>query len=505
MKKIGYLPRSRSLTLPAFFNFAVGLSLLLAVTWDVTHNNLWAQGIVSTFDNDVDGWTVSNTTVSQMASGGNPGGFLFHDNPETTISILMAPAKFLGDLRAFNGGTFSFDGNMLQQSDPPFEAFFDYGHAEINGLPGESAVVDMALEQPPEKSWKTFNVAMTAAKWIDGGQLTEEQWQTLLSHVSSFVLSIEAINGQEMQGIDNIKLLPPAPTDDFLRLVNISTRAPVGTGDNVMIGGIIVRGSTRSTKTNSAQLAGEKKVLLRAIGPSLPLAGTLADPKLALFDSTGTMIGANDNWRTTQIGGVITSDNVAAIEASTIPPTEESESAMVVDLPEGAYTVILSGVNDTTGIALVEAYDLDGPTTSDLANISTRSFVQTGDDVMIGGIIISSDAGTGTTVVLRAIGPSLAGLGVAGTLEDPMLELHDSTGALIASNDDWKETQQTEIEDAGLAPNDDRESAIQIALGPGLYTAIVRGAGDTSGVALVEAYNLEASGPVVARRTLAAD
>ena len=142
----------------------------------------------------------------------------------------------------------------------------------------------------------------------------------------------------------------------------------------------------------------------------------------------------------------------------------------------------------TTGVALVEAYDLDRSVDSKLANISTRGFVQTGDNVMIGGLIILGEADT--DVLVRAIGPTLANAGVDGALEDPILELHDANGSLIVSNDDWKTTQQTEIEATGLAPTDDRESAILRTLAPDSYTAIVRGKNDTSGVALVEVYNI---------------
>ena len=142
-----------------------------------------------------------------------------------------------------------------------------------------------------------------------------------------------------------------------------------------------------------------------------------------------------------------------------------------------------------TGVGLVEAYDLDAAAGTD-ANISTRGFIDTGDNVMVGGFIIGAGGGGSATVVVRGIGPSLTALGVPGALADPTLELHDAGGALLMSNDDWKDTQQTEIEAAGLAPTDDRESAILSILPPGAYTAIVRGAGDTTGVGLVEAYNL---------------
>lgn len=157
-------------------------------------------------------------------------------------------------------------------------------------------------------------------------------------------------------------------------------------------------------------------------------------------------------------------------------------------LAPGTYTAIARGVNGTTGIALVEVYDLDRMVDSKLANISTRGLVQTEDNVMIGGLIIVGDADT--DVLVRAIGPELTALGVDGALADPILELHDQDGALITTNDDWKETQQTEIEATSLAPTDDHESAILATLSPANYTAIVRGKNDTIGVALIEAYNV---------------
>ena len=241
----------------------------------------------------------------------------------------------------------------------------------------------------------------------------------------------------------------------------------VGTGDNVLIGGFIITGS------------GDKNVIVRAIGPSLTkvgLAGALADPTLELHDQTGAIIASNDNWKDTQ---------QSEIEATTIPPSEDKESAIVKRLTPGAYTAIVRGKNDTTGIGLVEAYGLDG--TATLANISTRGFVQTGDNVMIGGFIVLN-TGVPTKVIVRAIGPSLSG--IANTLTDPTLELHDSNGVIVASNDNWKDTQESEIE-ATIPPTDDRESAIVQTLSTGAYTAIVRGKNDATGIALIEAYNLQ--------------
>ncbi len=242
-----------------------------------------------------------------------------------------------------------------------------------------------------------------------------------------------------------------------------------------MIGGVIEVGPN------------PQKVIVRAIGPSLPVTGKLANPTLALYGPDGALIASNDDWRSTQ---------EAEIVASTIPPTNDLESAIVATLPaspEGiGYTAVMSGVNGTTGIGLVEAYDLDSAAASRLANISTRGRVETGNDVLIGGIIVvGSDA---QKVIIRAIGPSLGGSGVSGTLQDPTLELHDSNGALLASNDDWRDTQEAEIIATTVPPTSDLEAAIVTTLPASpsgiAYTAIVRGANDTTGVALVEVYAL---------------
>jgi hypothetical protein len=267
---------------------------------------------------------------------------------------------------------------------------------------------------------------------------------------------------------------------------NISTRLAVGIGDDAGIGGFI--NTLRPTVAQNAPLnVGAKQVVIRAIGPSLGafgVNGPLADPILELHLPDGSVV-MNDNWRDTQEQEIMDSG---------LAPSDDLESAILTSLEPGAYTAIVRGGNGTTGVGLVEIYDLDGAAVSELGNISTRGSVQTGDGVMIGGFIVGGTENTASTMVVRAIGPSLSDFGVANALEDPVLELHDGSGALLASNDNWKDTQQTELEAASLAPNDDREAAIEVALGPGAYTAIVRGAGDTSGVALVEAYNLEAAG-----------
>ncbi len=212
----------------------------------------------------------------------------------------------------------------------------------------------------------------------------------------------------------------------------------------------------------------------------MPVSGTLADPILELHDSTGATIAMNDNWQDS-------ADEQAIIDAG-FDPADENESAILTTLDPGLYTTIVRGVGGTTGAALVEVYDLDRTVDSKLANISTRGLVQTGDNILIGGLIVLGDADT--DVLVRAIGPTLGAAGVANALADPILELRDKNGALITTNDNWKDTQQAEIEATNLAPTEESESAILATLSPDSYTAIVRGKDDTTGVALVEVYNL---------------
>ncbi len=170
--------------------------------------------------------------------------------------------------------------------------------------------------------------------------------------------------------------------------------------------------------------------------------------------------------------------------------SDDREAAIVATLDPGAYTAILQGKNNTTGTALVEAYDLDATAEAQFANISTRGLVGTDDAALIGGLIISSEASAQANIVVRALGPSLGAIGVAGALQDPTLELHDSNGGLVALNDNWRDTQEGIITSTGLEPSDDREAAIFAALPAGAYTAVVHGKDETTGVGLVEAYNI---------------
>lgn len=259
---------------------------------------------------------------------------------------------------------------------------------------------------------------------------------------------------------------PPVPPKTLL---NVATRLRAQTGDNALIGGFILTGSQT------------KHLAIRAIGPSLPVPGKLDDPVLQLFESSGALIAENNNWNAHRVD----------VLATGIPPADEHEAVVAVDLAPGSYTAVVRGVNESSGVAVVEAYDLSADSNSKLANISTRGVVEAGDNVMIGGFIIGGGESTG--VAVRAIGPSLAHHRVTGALDDPMLEVYDSNGGLLAQDDDWRMYQEQPLIDSGLAPTDDRESAMLLYLQPGAYTAIVRGKNNGTGIGLVEVYNLDAN------------
>jgi hypothetical protein len=256
--------------------------------------------------------------------------------------------------------------------------------------------------------------------------------------------------------------------------VNLSTRMRAEPGDNAGIGGFIITGSA------------PKHVLIRAIGPSLTKFGfsaseVLADPTLELHGegSFGTI--KNNNWRDTQ---------EAQIKADGVPPTEDLESAIDATLSPGSYTAIVQGNSGGSGVGLVEVYDLDTAAASKLANLSTRAFVRTGSNVVIAGFILGNNQGV-DRVVVRGLGPSLSTSGVQNALQDPTLELRDQNGVLLQADNDWQDNaaQATEITAAGLAPSNPKESAIAAILPPGLYTAILAGANNGTGIGLVEVYD----------------
>jgi hypothetical protein len=273
----------------------------------------------------------------------------------------------------------------------------------------------------------------------------------------------------------------PVPTPPARRLANIATRVDVQGGQNDGIAGFIKRN------------AAPKRVLIRALGPSIavkgtPVAGTLQDPVLKVFDATGAQIATNDNWRGTQ---------QAAITASGLAPTNDKEAAVIVNLTStasrGNYTAILSGAPGTSGIGLIEVYDLDAESFADLGNVATRGLVGAGSKVLIGGIIVRDDSFTNQpqNILVRGIGPSLSAGGVSNPLEDPFIELHDAQGALVVSNNDWGSSPDAAaLTTSGLAPTNSKESAILKNLAPGAYTIVFSGVNGGTGVGSVEAYNL---------------
>jgi len=414
--------------------------------------------------------------------------------------------------QTWNVQSIDADGVYFNGSGPAIDwnVFF---YADNAGFPG--AQVYSTTHQPVQQNGSTFTVNLPTPAVLTAGTYwveiqanmtygTQGEWGWSNRTVTSYNPAVWRNPGGGLGAgclswsrRGAICSIDPSEPDQIYRLNgttnrpqlgNISTRAFVQTGDNVMIGGFIVQGTT------------PKRVIIRAIGPELSQYGVpnpMADPTLELHDGTGALIASNDNWQTTIIGGIITQDQVQDITNSGHAPSDAAESAIVADLPAGNYTAIVRGVSSTTGVALVEVYDLSSGTDSILGNISTRSFVQTGDNVMIGGFIVQGTQPK--RVIIRAIGPELSQYGVPNPMADPTLELHDGTGALIGRNDNWQTTiiggiitqdQVQDIINSGHAPGDPSESAIIANLPAGNYTAIVHGVNNTTGVALVEVYDL---------------
>jgi hypothetical protein len=243
-----------------------------------------------------------------------------------------------------------------------------------------------------------------------------------------------------------------------------------------MIGGFIVRGNA------------SKPVIIRGLGPSLQDSGMgstplLNDPYLELHGPNGSLITSNDNWKE--------SPQRSQIEGTMFQPTDDRESVIVATLPPGNYTAVLRGVGQTSGVGLVEIYDNGPASDSDLANISTRGFVQTGNDVMIGGFMLGGN-NTATRIAVRALGPSLTSFGLTSVLQDPTLEMHDVNGTIMISNDNWTDDpiSAAALTANGLAPQDSHESGIFTSLPPGQFTVILAGKNGGVGIGLVEIYNL---------------
>jgi putative cofactor-binding repeat protein len=389
-------------------------------------------------------WNVKNCIIAMNTS--NPTG------PDVSGDFISAGFNLIGKTDGSTGFTAATDqtGTIASPLDPKL----DPNGLQSNG--GATKTIALLFGSPAID--KGTSAGLT-------GNLTTDQRGSGFQRTFNDT-SVPNANGGDGTDIGAFEVQTSQPT----RLANISTRLPVQTGDNVLIGGLIITGTQ------------PKKVILRAIGPSLSFPNKLANPTLELFGPSG-LIDSNDNW--------VDSPNKQAIIDSKVPPSDNLESAIVATLPanNAGYTAIVRGVNDGTGIGVVEAYDLDPSVDSRLANISTRGFVQTGDDVLIAGTIIVGP--NSQKVIVRAIGPSLS---IPGKLQDPTLEMRDQNGGLVDTNDNWVDSPNKQaIIDSGVPPSNDLESAVVATLlanGAG-YTAIVRGVNGTTGIAVVEVYALQ--------------
>jgi acetyl esterase/lipase len=384
---------------------------------------------------------------------------------------------FAADVTNYVGCT-TFDAGLLRAASPVYLADDRIAplfmvHTEQDPMPF-SQVADMTTKL--DALGVTYYQTLT----LPGAQHAFSYWPTVKDQAIGFLESWFAsgppppppTTPSPTPDPDHSPTPPPVvgPTPTKM-LLNVSTRVRVQSGSSVMIGGFVITGEVA------------KNVVMRAIGPSLADAGVgdvLADPVLELYDSTGSLVAQNDNCSS------LPPDSIPA----ELKPAYGHESFISVTLPPGSYTGVVRGANGASGVGLFELYDLD-PASSRITNISTRGEVGTGSDTMIGGFIIGGEEPT--KVIVRAIGPSLIASNVSDALLDPLLELYDGNGSLIFANDNWRATQEQQIIDSGVPPGDDRESAIVATLVPGSYTAMVRDAGQASGIALVEVYNLESN------------
>jgi CSLREA domain-containing protein len=412
--------------------------------------------------------SITNSTITGNVASTNTGGGITSPPNTTNVKSTIVALNTAPSAPDVSGNCFSAGFNLIGKIDgstgftvatdqtgtiaSPLDPKLDPNGLQNNGGPTKTIVL---LAGSPAIDKGTSN-GLT-------GQLTFDQRGAGFARTFDDPATPNATGGDGTD-IGSFELQMVLPTI----FANISTRLLVETGDNVLIGGFIITGTQ------------PKKVIVRAIGPSLPLGGVLADPVLELHGPGAFVTITNDNWRSNQEAEII---------ATGIPPTNDLESAIVATLPanNSAYTAIVRGVNDGTGIGLVEAYDLDRTVDSKLANISTRGLVQTGDNVLIAGTIVFGQASQ--NVIVRAIGPSL---NLPGRLADPTLELRDGNGGLVRSNDNWRSDQEAEIIATGIPPTNDLESAIVATLpaNGASYTAIVRGVNNTTGIAVVEVYAL---------------
>ena len=419
--------------------------------------------------------------------------FAIPGNGTTEEKAVLLALKKYGGIVADNGNFFSVSvcpddrfssnafGHLASIDINNFEVIQTTGPSEgprAPGAPSVDAGPDQFLEYPTNISlngsvndpsgratigWKVY-AGPVGASFANAGQATTN---VTINGPGTYTFMLCADDGVHTVAYDAVVVRVTGHN----ALANLATRVQVGAADNVAIAGFIVTGNS------------SKQVVMRGLGPSLASAGVqgaLSDPLLELYDSSGNLFAGNNDWQQNQ---------AQALRDANLAPPNDLESALLVTLAPGAYTAIVRGNANASGIGLVEVYDLQPSAASKLANLSTRGLVGSGQNVMIGGTIVTGP--DNARVVFRAIGPSLAGVGIPNVLTDPQLDLFDGNGARILSNNNWKDSQQGAIANTGLSPSNDLESAIVLDLAPGNYTAVVSGVNGATGVALVEAYHLQ--------------
>ena len=390
--------------------------------------------------------------------------------PATTKAIDPTAVAMTTNVTTAGGTQYSF--TVRYSDDGPLLDSFDNDDVRISGPGGfdvPAAFVSVMFNGSGNQAVVTYSIVPPGGSWDSADNGT----YTVVMQPNQVFDQLGNPVAPGNIGSFNVAVGGSSPTPATLG--NISTRLRVQSGDNALIGGLIATGT-----------AG-KRVIIRAIGPSLTpfgVPGALANPTLDLFQGS-TLLFSNDDWNN--------STQQAEIAASGLAPSNAAESAIIWTLTPGQnYTAVVRGLNGTTGIGVVDAFDLDQAAASKLGNISTRGFVDVDDNVMIAGLIAGPSNGTSLKILVRALGPTLSDFGVAGALANPTLDLVNSSGTVIRSNNNWKDDAQQRalIEAAGLAPSHDEEAALVETVPPGSYTVVVRGNGRTTGVALVEAYNI---------------
>ena len=479
---------------------------------------------VSSYNNLRAAFLADSKTADDATSLGNGGSLPAAGDPIATTheyNVTRAQAKALGlspnDTQ--NDGTFTFGGGQPWTFDPNNRKVvgkFDFigvalhEYTEIMGrnvLMGDtlgtgtaqyvaydlfhySAANTRGLNTGPGRFFSFNNGTNLLTEFNDGGNGGDPQdWKgPAPSPFNAFGPPNEQddMTTVDLQVMDVIGYDRVTGTTPGL-VANVSTRLPVGTGQNVLIEGFTVQGPTGSTK----------KIIVRAIGPSLAPFGVtdaLPNPTLEIHDSNNNnaIVATNDNWQTTQIGGIITGDQSAEINASGVKPGDNLESAIIANLAPGSYTAVVAGAGtNNTGTGVVDAYDLSPTSSAKLVNIATRGLVQPGDKLMIAGFIIQNGP---VKAVVRAIGPSLVPFGITNALPDTTVQVRDPNGNVVVENDDWKirssdgSSQQAEMEATLLQPTNDREAALVTTLQPGQYTAQLRGKPESTGIGVVQVY-----------------